>query len=95
MNETEFFEGIEMGRLPAEFAKFKEKWQTAANEITEQPYYYVKNAYIRFEYKGNSYIVGSGSLDISNELFEKIERDIEADLKAIGAEKICYCGMID
>lgn len=95
MDDKSFFEEVANGYLSEKYIKFKDKWIAAANAISEQPTYYVKRAYIRFALNGNQYVMGAGSLGISNEQFEIIEREIEADLKSIGADKVCYCGMID
>ena len=80
--------------LPKSFRKLIKKWtESAAKERDFM--WYVKGAEIRFRYKYQRYSLFPWDIDCTSEQFESIAREIEADLKDMGATDINYMGMID
>ena len=57
--------------------------------------YFIKYAALYFTYRGKCYCIHPGTLDTSNEVFERLERELTDRLYALGAYDMFYSGMLD
>nr|MBQ6242195.1 hypothetical protein [Lachnospiraceae bacterium] len=79
---------------PNEFKTLFEEFRQKALE-PYQPLWYVKYAAVYFTYQDECYVVGPGTLDCSEEVFEHLSRELIDRLYELGAYEMFYSGMMD